>query len=70
MAISSSALGTASVAKARARTSASFVRNYEPVVVVTAQETYNGVPLEETEESILLATGADEQIRVARDAIE
>ena len=50
--------------------SASFVRNYEPVVVVTAQETYNGVPLEETEESILLATGADEQIRVARDAIE
>ena len=50
--------------------SASFVRSYEPVVVVTARETYNGVPLEETEESILLATGADEQVRVARDAIE
>ena len=50
--------------------SASFVRNYEPVVVVTARETYSGVPLEETDESILLATGADEQVRVARDAIE
>ena len=50
--------------------SATFVRSYEPVVVVTARDTYNGVPLEETEESILLATGADEQVRVVRDAIE
>ena len=50
--------------------SSTFVRSYEPVVVVTAQETYNGVPLEETDESILLATGADTQVRVARESIE
>ncbi len=50
--------------------SATLVRSYEPVVVVTATETYNGMPLEETDESILLATGADTQVRVARDAIE
>ncbi len=49
---------------------ATFVRSYEPVVVVTAQETYNGVPLEETDDSILLATDADTQIRLARDSIE
>ena len=49
---------------------ASFVRSYEPVVVVTAQETYNGVPLEETDDSILLATGTDTQVRIARDSIE
>ena len=50
--------------------SATLVRSYEPVVVVTATETYNGVPLEETDESILLATGADTQVRIARDSIE
>ena len=50
--------------------SATLVRSYEPLVVVTATETYNGVPLEETDESILLATGADTQVRIARDAIE
>ena len=50
--------------------SATLVRSYEPVVVVTATETYNGVPLEETDDSILLATGADTQVRVARDSIE
>ena len=50
--------------------SSTLVRSYEPVVVVTANETYNGVPLEETDEHILLATGADMQVRVARDSIE
>ena len=49
---------------------ASFVRSYEPVVIVTAQKTYNGVPLEETDDSILLATDADTQVRIARDSIE
>ena len=50
--------------------SATLVRSYEPVVVVTATETHNGVPLEETDDSILLATGADTQVRIARDSIE
>lgn len=50
--------------------SATLVRSYEPVVVVTADETHNGVPLEETDDSILLATGADTRVRIARDSIE
>ena len=50
--------------------SASFVRSYEPLVVVTADETYNGVPLETSETHMLLATGAEEQVRIARSRIE
>ena len=50
--------------------SASFVRSYEPLVVVTAEETYNGVPLETSETHMLLATGAEEQVRIARSRIE
>ena len=50
--------------------SASFVRSYEPLVVVTADETYNGVPLETSETHMLLATGAEEQVRVTRSRIE
>ena len=50
--------------------SATLVRSFEPVVAVTANETHNGVPLEETDDYILLATGADEQVRLARDSIE
>ena len=50
--------------------SATLVRSYEPVVVVTANAIYNGVPIEETDEHLLLATGADMQVRVARDSIE
>lgn len=50
--------------------SSTLVRSFEPVVVVTANETYNGVPIEETDQHILLATGADMQVRVARDTIE
>ena len=44
--------------------------SYEPLVVVTADETYNGVPLETSETHMLLATGAEEQVRVTRSRIE
>jgi putative heme-binding domain-containing protein len=50
--------------------SASFVRSYEPVVVTTASDTYNGVPIEETDDYILLATGTDTQARIERPLIE
>ncbi len=50
--------------------SASFVRSFEPVVVVTQADIYNGVPLEETDESLLLATGAESEVRIARADIE
>ena len=50
--------------------SASFVRSYEPLVVVTAEETYSGVPLEKSETHILLAVGADEQVHIPRAQIE
>jgi len=50
--------------------SASFVRSFEPVVVDAAGESYNGVPLEESETHLLLATGADEQVRIAKAEIE
>ena len=50
--------------------SASFVRSYEPVVAVTAEESYNGVRLEETETHLLLALDADSQVRLARADIE
>jgi putative membrane-bound dehydrogenase-like protein len=49
--------------------SASFVRSFEPVVVETAAEVYNGVPLEETDDYILLATGADTEQRINRESI-
>lgn len=50
--------------------SASFVRSYEPVVAVTADENINGVPLEQTETHLLLAVNADEQVRLAQSEIE
>ncbi len=50
--------------------SASFVRSYEPLVVVAADDTYNGVPLETSETHMLLATGAEERVRIARSRIE
>jgi putative membrane-bound dehydrogenase-like protein len=50
--------------------SATLVRNFEPLIVVTADETHNGVPIEETDDYILLATGVDTQVRVSRDSIE
>ena len=50
--------------------SASFVRSFEPIVVVTADDIHNGVPLDETDESLLLATGAETEVRIARAEIE
>ncbi|MDA1315244.1 MAG: HEAT repeat domain-containing protein [Acidobacteria bacterium] len=50
--------------------SATLVRNFEPLVIVTADETHNGVPIEETDSYILLATGTDTQVRVNRDSIQ
>ena len=49
---------------------ASFVRSYEPIVAITAEDIINGVPLEETESHLLLAVSADEQVRVVRSDIE
>lgn len=50
--------------------SASFVRSYEPIVAITAEDIINGVPLEETDLHLLLAVSADEQVRVMRSEIE
>ena len=50
--------------------SASFVRSYEPIVVQTAAESFSGVALTETDTHLLLATNADEQVRVFRSEIE
>ncbi len=50
--------------------SASFVRSYEPVVAVTAEETFNGVRLEETETHLVLALDADSEVRLTRADIE
>ena len=50
--------------------SASFVRSFEPLVIITADDTYNGVPLETSETHMLLATGAEERVRIARSRIE
>jgi putative membrane-bound dehydrogenase-like protein len=48
---------------------ASFVRSFEPIVVMTSGEVYNGVPVEETDDYILLATGVDIEERINRDSI-
>ncbi len=50
--------------------SASFVRSYEPVVVVTADESHNGIVLEESGTHLLLALDADNQVRIARAEVE
>ncbi len=50
--------------------SLSFVRSYEPVVAVTSTDIYSGVPIEESDTHLLLASGPDEQVRVARADIE
>jgi putative heme-binding domain-containing protein len=49
---------------------ASFVRSYEPIVVMTSGEVYNGVPVEETDDYILLATGVNTEERIIRDSIK
>ncbi len=51
--------------------SASFVRSYEPVQVQTVDgKVYNGLVRGDTAGELTLATGAKEQVRIARDEIE
>ncbi len=51
--------------------SASFVRSYEPVLVVTkAGKTFNGLVRKDTPDEIVLVTGADQTVRIARNDIE
>ena len=50
--------------------SASFVRSFEPVMVTTRdQEDYSGVVLSETADELVLATGADVTVRLARQEV-
>jgi putative membrane-bound dehydrogenase-like protein len=51
--------------------SMSFVRSYEPVQVVTVDgRTINGAIVDETEKEYILATGPDQEVRLARDQVE
>ena len=51
--------------------SVSFVRSYEPILVVTrAGKQFNGLIRQETPNEIVLATGAREEARIAREDIE
>src|SRR5262249_24333933 len=51
--------------------SASFVRSFEPVVVVTKSgKTYNGLVTKDSVDEIVLATGPREEARLSRDEIE
>lgn len=51
--------------------SASFVRSYEPIVVVTRSgEVHNGVVREDGSQEMLLATGPRDEVRVARSEIK
>ena len=51
--------------------SASFVRSYEPVLVMTkAGKTFNGVIRKDTPDEIVLATGADQFVTIPRSDIE
>jgi len=51
--------------------SASFVRSFEPVIVVTRSgKTYNGLLKLESADEVVLATGPKEVARIARDDIE
>jgi putative heme-binding domain-containing protein len=51
--------------------SASFVRSYEPVMVATREgKVFNGVPRKDAPDEIVLATGPNEEARIARDTIE
>ena len=51
--------------------SVSFVRSYEPVLIVTqAGKQHNGLIRRETPDEIVLATGAKEEVRVPRADIE
>lgn len=49
---------------------ASFVRSYEPVVVVTqAGDIHNGIVREDASDEVLLATGAEQEVRIPRAEI-
>ena len=51
--------------------SLSFVRNYEPVIVVTETgQMVNGLIRNESATDILLATGPNKEFRVLKDEIE
>jgi putative heme-binding domain-containing protein len=51
--------------------SASFVRSYEPVVVATRDgKVISGVPKKDAPDEVILATGPDQEARIARDEIE
>ena len=51
--------------------SASFVRSYEPIQVATkAGQVYSGVLRRDAPDEVVLATGAAQAVRVARDEIE
>jgi len=51
--------------------SASFVRSYEPVVVITKDgRSYNGVIRKDTPDELVLATGVNQEARIARENIE
>jgi len=50
--------------------SATFVRSYEPYVVTTkSEETYNGVLKKDAPDEVVLATGPDTEVRLARSDI-
>jgi putative membrane-bound dehydrogenase-like protein len=51
--------------------SASFVQSYEPVLVTTREgKVFNGVVRRDAPDELVLALGADQEVRVARDDIE
>ncbi|SIO24983.1 putative membrane-bound dehydrogenase domain-containing protein [Singulisphaera sp. GP187] len=51
--------------------SASFVRSFEPLSIATKDgKIFNGLPRKETPDEIVLATGPDQEARIARDEIE
>lgn len=51
--------------------SASFVRGYEPMLVVTRDgRVLNGVPRKDGPDEVILVTGASQEVRVARDDID
>ncbi len=51
--------------------SASIVRSYEPVLISTkAGKLYNGLVRKDTADEVVLATGANQEVRIARGDIE
>jgi putative membrane-bound dehydrogenase-like protein len=51
--------------------SLSFVRSYEPVLIISTDgRTINGTVLDETESEYVLATGVDQQLRLRREDVE